>query len=286
VVGAVAVTVTVWAAAFPAIRAGLDAYTPGHVALLRFLVASAALAVMALFMRMPLPALRDWPGITGTAILGVFTYHVALNTGEISVPAGTASVIVAAAPVITALLAVIFLRERLSLLGWIGIITSFGGVAFITLGKGQGLGMDARIIYVVIAALAQGSFFASQKPLVARLGALRYTTCALWAGTVILLVFTPGLFEQVQSAPLDATLSVVFLGIFPSAIGYATWAYTLSKIPASRASSFLYLIPAIAILISWLWLGETPTIVTVIGGVIVLAGVIMVNTWGKAKAAA
>jgi len=285
VVGAVAVTVTVWASAFPAIRAGLAAYAPVHVALLRFLVASAALGVIAVITRMQLPALRDWPAIAATGFLGVFTYHISLNTGELTVAPGTASVIVAAAPVITALMAVIFLRERLSAWGWLGIAICFGGVTYIALGGGEGLALDPRGLFVVVAAVAQGVFFASQKPLVARLGALRYTTCALWAGAVMLLIFTPGLVEQIQAAPPAATLAVAFLGIFPSAIGYATWAYALSRIPASRASSFLYLVPALAFLISWIWLGELPILSDIVGGLIVLAGVIMVNTWGKAKAA-
>jgi len=285
VIGAVAVTITVWSSAFPAIRAGLAAYAPVHVALLRFLIASVALGVMAVITRMQLPALRDWPPIVATAFLGVFTYHISLNTGEQTVAPGTASVIVAAAPVITALMAVIFLRERLSVWGWLGIAVCFGGVTYIALGGGQGLALDPRGLFVVVAAVAQGIFFASQKPIVARLGALRYTTCALWAGAVMLLVFTPGLFEQIQAAPPAATLAVAFLGIFPSAIGYGSWAYVLSHIPASRASSFLYLVPALAFLISWIWLGETPVLSDILGGLLVLAGVIMVNTWGKAKAA-
>lgn len=284
VAAALTATIVFWASAFPAIREGIAAYTPGHLALLRFLVASLALGVLALAMRMPLPALRDWPGIIGTAFLGVVVYHVSLNTGEISVAPGTASVIVAAAPAIMALLAVIFLKERLAAWGWMGIAVSFGGVAFIALGSGEGLSLDTRALFVVLAAVAQGGFFAGQKPIASRLGALRFTTCSIWAGTVMLLVFSPGLIENVQAAPLSATLSAVFLGIFPSAIGYATWAYVLSHMPAARASSFIYLIPALAILISWVWLGEAPTLIAIGGGVVVLLGVIMVNTWGKVRA--
>jgi drug/metabolite transporter (DMT)-like permease len=283
---AIAITVFVWASAFPAIRAGLAAYAPAHLALLRFLVASAALAIMALGARLPLPRLRDLPAIAALGFLGVPVYHLALNTGEMSVPAGVASVIIGSAPATMALLAAVFLKERLRVAGWLGIGASFAGVALIALTGEEGLSFDARALLVVLAATSQAVFFVSQKPLLATYGAFRLTAYVLWAGTAMLLVFVPGLAPAVRAAPLDATLAAIYLGVFPSALGYAMWAYVLSRIPASRASSFIYLIPALAILLAWSWLGEVPSLFALGGGALVLAGVVAVNTWGKVTPAA
>jgi drug/metabolite transporter (DMT)-like permease len=71
------------------------------------------------------------------------------------------------------------------------------------------------------------------------------------------------------------------MGIFPSAVAYATWAYTLSRAPLSNMTSFLYLVPGVAILIGWSWLGEAPEARSIAGGLISLCGVAVVNKWGK-----
>jgi drug/metabolite transporter (DMT)-like permease len=70
---------------------------------------------------------------------------------------------------------------------------------------------------------------------------------------------------------------MVYLGIFPTAVAYVTYAYAFSRMDASVAASFLYLVPVLAYLIAWVWLGETPSLVSVAGGMIVLAGVFIVN---------
>jgi len=189
--------------------------------------------------------------------------------------------IVAASPIFVALLAMAFLHERLRLWGWLGIGASFTGVAVIALGTGEGLAINPSALWVLAAALAQAVFIVTQKPYLKRYSPIQATTYAIWSATIALLIFTPGLTQTIQSAPLDATLAVVYMGIFPGALGYATWAYVLARTPASIASSFLYLVPAFAIVIAWLWLGEVPGIAALLGGVLVLSGVILVNTRGK-----
>ncbi len=274
---ALAATVVIWASAFAGIRAGLEGYPPGHLALLRFLVASGLLAVYAVVTRMSLPAWRDLPAVLVGGFLGFTVYHVGLSFGEVTVESGPASVLIASVPVFTAILAVIFLRERLGTLGWIGTGLSFFGVILISTGEAGTLALEPGALPILLAAISEAMFFVFQKPYLNKYGSLRFTTYAIWGGTLFMLIFTPGLAAAVVESPLAATFSVIYLGIFPTVIAYLALAYAFARMPASNAVSFLYLVPALAFLIAWLWLGEVPTLLSTVGGVVVLAGVIIVN---------
>ena len=274
---ALGVTIVIWASAFAAIRAGLQGYSPGHLALLRFLVGSALLVLYAAATRMPPPAWRDLPAVLLGGLLGFFGYHVGLAFGQVTVEAGSASLIISSVPVFTALLAVAFLGERLGPLGWVGTLVSFGGVAMISLGEGGSFGVDPGAAPILLAAVSESLFFVFQKPYLDRYGSLRFTTYAIWAGTLTMLVFAPGLVRAVAGAPLEATLSVVFLGVFPTVVAYLALGYAFARMPATNATSFLYLVPGLAFLVAWVWLGEVPTPLTVVGGAVALAGVVLVN---------
>ena len=282
---ATAISLMLWGSAFGGIRAALAAYPPGELVLLRFLIASAALAIWALISKMPLPKLRDLPGMVGLGILGIAGYQIALTFGQQTITAGASGLIITVAPVFMALLGRIFLNERLAILGWLGMLVSFAGVVVVSFGESGGtLGWSPGVGLVLFATFASSVFFVLQRPYLERYSPFQMTAIGIWAGTALMAVlWLPGLIPAVRHAPLASTLAIVYLGVLPGALAYVAWAYALSKMPASLLGISIYLEPPIAIAVAFVWLGELPSWLTILGGVIAIGGVVISSLWGRAR---
>lgn len=271
------VLAVLWGSAFPLIKVGLGGLTAGNLTLLRFLVASLCFLPYLLLTRKRLfPEWQDVPTFLLAGFLGITVYHLALNYGELHVSAGAASLIIATAPALTAIVAFFVLRDRLPFLGWLGIAGSFAGVGLITLGDSAGLSLNPYALLILVSALATALFTVIQKPLYTRYRAVEVTAFATWAGTLPLLVFLPGFFGDVADAGTAPLLAGVYIGVFPAAVAYAQFSYAISKLPVTLATSFLYSVPVFSILFSWLILGEVPTLLTLLGGVIAILGIVLV----------
>lgn len=280
-------TVVLWGSGFAGIRASLlGGFSSGHLVLFRFLVASLVFIIYAILpgAHFSLPKKEDLLKILVLGWIGITTYHVAITFGQQTVSAGTAAMIIGTAPIFTTLIAVFFLKERMEWFGWLGLFIGFIGTFLITLGTaGTGFSIEVGAYLVLIAAISAAIFFVFQKPLFTKYHPIELTAYFTWAGTLPMLIFTPGLLQDITNATLSANLSAIYVGIFPAAIAYVTWAIALSEGKASTVTSMMYLEPVVAIIIAWFWLNEWPSLLSLIGGFIAVSSVAIVNILGSKK---
>ncbi|MDQ0076403.1 DMT family transporter [Arthrobacter oryzae] len=273
-VAAVAVTVILWASAFVGIRAVGPSFSPGSLTLGRLAIAAVVLGLVVLPKLRNLPRGREWWPILAYGVMWFGGYNVALNAAEHMLDAGTAALLINVNPILIAVMAGVILKEGFPRWLIIGSLIAFAGVAVIALGSGHRSTADVLgVLLCLLAAVLAAVSVIVQKPVLRKFPAAQATWFGIMVGAICCLPFSGQLVGELQQAPLPATLGLVYLGIFPTAIAFTTWAYALSLIDAGKLAATTYLVPGTTILISWLVLGEVPTVWGLVGGVICLVGV-------------
>jgi drug/metabolite transporter (DMT)-like permease len=262
-----------WGSAFVGIRAAGEALSPGPLALGRLVVSGTVLGSVALVRREPLPRRRDLGAIAAYGVLFLGVYSIALNAAERLVDAGTAAMLINIGPVLIALLAGSMLGEGFSRGLFAGCAVAFAGcvmIGFATARSGTRAGLG--IALCITAALAYSIAVVVQKPVLARVSPLQVTWLGCAAASVACLPFAPALVAEAADAPPVAIAWMAYLGLFPTALGFATWAFGLRRTSAGRMGSFIYLVPLVATLLGWAVLGERPPWLAAAGGALCLVG--------------
>ena len=161
-------------------------------------------------------------------------YNVALNAGERRVDAGTAAMLIQVSPVLVAVLAAIFLNERFTVYIGLGLALAFSGVGLISMSSSESSDHDVLgVLLCLVSAVVYSISLILQKPLVAKLPAIHVTWLACTIGAIACLPFVGQLVDQTRDAPTSSVLWVVYLGVFPTAIAFTTYAYALQHMSAS-----------------------------------------------------
>lgn len=268
--------VVLWASAFPAIAVAVPDLGAIGLSLARLMFATAALLVVAWMKRVRLPRVHDMGWILACGFFGMAAYQLLLNESELHVPAGTASIIVAAAPMVSVLVARVLFAEPLTVVVAVGTAVAIAGVATVCLAR-SGVALSAAVWLAVGAMVVQGIYHPLQRPLLRKYTGLEVATYAMVAGTVMTVPMLPMGWSSMLDASASAWLAAAYLGVLPSALGFVLWGYVTARLPVAISTSLLYLVPPAAVLIAWCWLGEIPTAREMVGGLIVLAGVLIMS---------
>jgi drug/metabolite transporter (DMT)-like permease len=287
---AAGVTMVFWASAFIAIRFVGEDYSPGSMALGRLVVGAVALVAVAAFRRgsmssRTLPRGRPLALVLAYGVLWFGLYAILLNAAERHLDAGTAALIVNVGPIIIAVLAGIYLKEGFPRGLVTGLVVAFGGVTTIAVATSTGRHDASGVLLALGAAALYAVGVLLQKRALRDVDPFTATWLGCVAGAVVCLPFAPTLVSEVASAPASATAGVVYMGLFPTAVAFATWAYALSRTSAGKLSSSSYVVPAITVLMSWVLLAEVPGPLALLGGALCLVGVALTRVPTRAPVA-
>ncbi|MGH3414232.1 MAG: DMT family transporter [Marmoricola sp.] len=273
---AIMATLLLWSSAFVAVRHVGHDVAPGALALGRLLVASVVLAVLVFRRPRRWPKARDWPLLLACGIGWFGIYNLALNAAERRIDAGTTALVIQVGPLIVALLATVFLGERMTRWLALGMTVGFAGVVVIGQGSSSGGSGDLTgVLLAAAAAVTYGIGVLAQKPLLSRLPGLEVTFLACLVGTAVCLPWSGELVHAVTSAPAASLGWIVYLGALPTAVAFSTWAFALAHSDAGKLALTTFLVPFLATGLAWLLLGESPAASAFVGGALCIVGVLL-----------
>jgi drug/metabolite transporter (DMT)-like permease len=267
----------IWGIAFVAIRRADYELSPVNLALLRWFISSAAYLVVLLFLGKPKVSFerKDLPRLLVISFANVPLYHLSLNYAETTVSAGLAGLLISLGPVFVVVLSVYALKEKIPRRIVFALILALAGGAILSIGDlGVGSGGLAGPIEVVISAAAYAVFGVTSKPLVKKYGALHI---AIWVGLIgtamLLPLISSSFVTQVKSLSLGGWESVLYLSLVSTVLGYSMFYTLVSRGAVSKLSIQLYLIPIISVVGGVLLLQEKITLLTLVGGGIMLLAI-------------
>ncbi len=270
------ISIIFWASSFVGIRAAITDFSPIEIAVLRFIVSSIALLLIIISQKTILPKKEHLLRFVQLGFV-LFANHITLNYGIRTITAGETTLIVSTSQIFQVLLAYLFLKENISGRFLIGLLFCFLGVSIIAFQKSIGVSFNLGVVLVLIAAVTNAAFFVLQKPLLKKYRPLEVVSYSTWITTLFLLPLGGSAIKSLSMAGLSSIFSVVYIGIV-SVIAHICWSKVLSKIDASKAAIFLYTVPVMTIVIGFLWLRELPSLISCLGGAIILGGVVLSNS--------
>lgn len=279
----VLVVMAAWAANFIVVKAANEQIPPVTFAFLRFGIAALTLLI----------AMRwregsfGWPGrdavaILGLGALGFGVYQILWSVALQEIPAGDSALLIAATPVITALLAVVSRADTLTRLKLTGSLVSFAGVAVIV-ASGPGLTIGGELVgdvLTLLAALCWSIYTAFGAPILRRHSPLRTTAWAMVGGSLVLAIpaFVQGQGVDYASIQPGAWAGLAFSAFVPAGLANVVVFSAIRLLGPTRITAYQFLVPFIAVLLGAAFIDEPIRFGQIIGGVVIVLGVIVTRS--------
>lgn len=277
------ITVVLWASAFVFTKVALEHFTPEALGALRYLFASVLLLIFAIIKKISLPRLKDIPIFLISGLLGFALYVYAFNKGALTVSTATSSILVSTAPIITAIFAGVFYKEKIKTICWLAIAFEFLGIVIIALNDGV-FSTNMGITWILLAAFSLGMYNVLQRKLLKNYTPFEVTVYSIFSGTILLSIFLKDGFTQLISAPTIQIINVACLGFFPGALGYLLWAIAISKAnKVTTVTNFMFTTPLLSTIFGLIVIGEVPSSITVLGGIIIVGSSALFQRWNTEK---
>ena len=270
-----------WAGAFIAAKLSIPFIPAYTLTFLRFSIASIILFIIIKKKQKNTFKLtkKDIPVFMFTGIVGMFGYHVLFFSALKYTTAINSSIIGASNPIITAILSIIFLKDKITFKRLLGIILSFTGV-FLTITNAdfnalRNLSFNQGDTLMLIAVFMWASYSVFSKKVMPRYSPLILTYYSFLFCTIILIPFV--IYEKpwtfLSAAPMYSFAAVAYMAIFPSVIGYLVQQMSIKQIGPSKTSIFINLVPVFSIVLSILILGEELMPIKLVTALLIILGV-------------
>ncbi|MBJ9986504.1 DMT family transporter [Acinetobacter sp. S40] len=277
----IALVVICWGYSPVGVHTALLSYSPEHIALLRFMVASGILGIIAIHKGIMIPRTRDIPVFLILGLFSVTLHHVLINTGQQYVTATASSILSQSIPLFTLIISALVFKDTISLKQSGCILMGLAGAILVVSGD-HGLDLpNFHSVLILLAAMCWAIYFVLYKKFDLPYDSISMMCYVIWFGTLPLLVYSPDVILQIQYANWQANIAVLLLGLFPSALAYLLWGYVLKQMPLMQASNYLYSTPLVAMSIAILFLGERPSIYVLMGGVMIVGSIGWMNWKNK-----
>ncbi len=279
-----------WGSSFVATKIALVTLSAGVILFVRHAVAAVILFVIFKRRRLEFPSRRLWPKLLLMGLFEPILYFLLETEGLRHTSASSASLVIAAVPVLVAVAAWPILKEKPTARSGIGAVLSVAGVVLLVLGDNNPDYAESSLLgnlLVLGAAVSAVGYILISRSLSGRVHPVTITFLQMIVGAAFFL-FPAGASTAFDGLPVftvESVLALTALTIFATVLAFFGYNYALSKIPAAKASVFINGIPLVTVLAAALFLGESLTLLQAGAGVVIVAGVVLAGKRRKQRAA-